>query len=402
MKNLLFVVWLSAFSMTALAQRGGAHGAGGGGGPHGGGGGGGYHSAPARPSGGGYRPAPSGGGYRPSPSYPAQQRPSAPSRPAQNRPPAQNRQPIQNHQPIQHQPAQNRGPVQAGHNNNNNRFPSGGAHSYSNVGHGSYRGSSTISHNGRTYVQRTYVNNRNVTVNRIYGAHYWGVGYGHPYYGYHSGWGVWNATLWGLYVSPWAWGSWYWPWLGAPWYTNYWSWYYRPYPTYVSVNQYVSDQVMSNMLADAYQRGLDEGRQVSPTPTNAPITDYDRTQITGQVDGVATAFKAEQSMDFKVALKDPKYIFPVNQTLSFSTGNGGSCTLTEGDLLTVFSQPSETQQSVSMIVHSAKFAKDGCAAGTKIDVSINDLQEMLNSFAERVDDSLQSLQKNNGPTQQRL
>jgi hypothetical protein len=414
MKNLLFVAWLSAFSMTALAQHGGGgHGGGGGGGSHGGGGGGG-HSAPSHSGGG-------GGGSRPAPSRPAQSHPApsrpAPSRPAPSRPSGGgvSHPPTQNHGGTQpghtggavHPPAQNHGGTQPGHpggvqqGHGGNRPPSAGPRSYSNVGHGAFHGSTNITHNGNTYVQRNYVNARGVSVNRIYAPHYWGAGFGHPYYGYRCGWGVWGPHFWGFYGAGWGWGAWTWWWLAAPWYTNYWYWYYHPYPTYVSVNQYVADQVNSQMLADAYQRGVDEGRTESSSPTNAPITDADRQQITAQVDDVANTFKADESLDLKKALDDPKYIFAMNQTLSFSTGNGGSCTLTEGDLITAFNKPTESDQSVRMLVHSAKFAKDGCAAGTQIDVSINDLQEMLNSFGERVDDSLQSLQKNNGPVQQK-
>jgi hypothetical protein len=60
-------------------------------------------------------------------------------------------------------------------------------------------------------------------------------------------------------------------------------------------------------------------------------------------------------------------------------------------LLKVAVAPTDANPVATMNVVSSKFGS--CAAGTRVEVSVNDLQEMLNSFAERVDNGLHEFQK---------
>lgn len=268
--------------------------------------------------------------------------------------------------------------------------------SYATVGRGAFRGQTTVTRGQHTYVQRTFVNRAGVRTNVRYGPRYWGA---RPVLAYHHDWGFypwfWPNVWYGW--SPWAWT---WPWFGAPWYAS-WSWYWQPYPAvYTGPDYWVTDWVVSDMLNDAYQRGLAEGAATSSQPTSAPITDAEKEQLRAQVDQLAQGYRSEETVDLRNILANhPDYIFPVNQTISvMPTGRAAACRLTEGDLLKVATPPTDQNPTATMTVISSKYGS--CPAGSQVLVSVNDLQDMLNTFAERVDQGMHALQRDRGQTQQ--
>ncbi len=270
--------------------------------------------------------------------------------------------------------------------------PGGGGHAgvpagYKNVGHGTLSGTKNVNHGGKVYTQRTFVNGHG-HVNVLYANHSWG---GHPYFCYHH-WVGFNPWFWGWYYGPWVPWGYPWGWYNDPWYHDYWFWYFHPYPRYTSPGQWVTDWILADMLKAAYDRGVEEGESQVNTATADPVSDGVKGQLQAQVDELSKSYQGEQTVDLKETLVNPNYIYAVNQTFTETVVNSAStCKLAEGDLLKVAVAPTDANPVATMSVVSSKFGS--CAAGTQIEVSVSDLQEMLNSFAERVDNGLHEFQK---------
>jgi len=258
---------------------------------------------------------------------------------------------------------------------------------YNNVGHGEFKGSKSVTHAGHVYTQRTYANHRG-NVRLLYEHRGWGHSH---YYCYHH-WVGFNPWFWGWYYGPWVVWEYPWGWFGDPWYHNYWYWYFHPYPRYASPGEWVTDAVLADMLRDAYDRGVAEGETQVSTATPDPISDPDKQQLLAQTNDLAKSYQGEMTIDLKDALANPNYLFAVNQTFNEMVVNSTQvCKLAEGDLLKVAVAPTEQTPVAVMAVTSSKFGS--CAAGTQVRVSVSDLQEMLNTFAERVDNKLHEFEK---------
>ncbi len=220
---------------------------------------------------------------------------------------------------------------------------------------------------------------------RHYHYHYWGYGY---YYCYIHAW-PYYPWFWGFYFAPLH-SPWYgypWWWADSPWY-GYWGWYYTPYVTYVGPSYWVTDYTIARMLEAEYERGWADGQAAAAgTPISEPVKE----QIRVQVDDVARAFQASEALLLEKALADPEYLFIVDTPLSVATDTGGTCALTGGDIIRRAPGPEPTLPVASMTVVTSK--SEGCAAGSAVSVSYSDLQEMLNTFGQTVDDGLNELQQ---------
>jgi hypothetical protein len=226
-----------------------------------------------------------------------------------------------------------------------------------------------------------------------YHHHHWGHGYYYCYVHYWS----YDPWFWGFYFAPFpAPWTYTWLWFGAPWYVS-WGWYYQPYPYYAAPSYWVTDYVISSMLEDEYERGYAagyaEGQQNAGTPISEPVKE----QLRVQVDETAQAFQTEQEILLENALQNPEYLFVVDTPISAATAGSGTCSLSGGDIIKPGGQLDPEVPVSSMAVVTSK--AESCAAGTVVSVSFTDLQEMMNTFGERVDDGLNEMQKQ-GQTEQ--
>lgn len=280
----------------------------------------------------------------------------------------------------------NRGNADLGRNNgriNNPRVSRGARSAATN-----YR--SRPVNSGRSYVQRSRVRHdfgRNrYNVVRNYNAYYWGrIGvYSYrPYYAY-------QTNFWGWYYSPFysPW-SYTWGWYSAPWY-GYWNWYWSPYTTYSTPSYYVTDYVLSSRLNDTYERGYQNGYVDGVEASrNQPITADMKAQINVQTQQVSKAFEEDKAVELNDALEDSKFLFVVDESISVKTTDGKKCKLLGADLLKVAEQVEEGAKAVRMEVVAGK---GSCEAGSIVTISAKDLQEMLNGFAEAVDEGMNELQ----------
>jgi hypothetical protein len=222
--------------------------------------------------------------------------------------------------------------------------------------------------------------------------------YGHHHYDCYVRHWTYNPWFWGFFFAPFA-APWHytWVWVGTPWYAS-WGWYYQPYPVYQAPSYWVTDYVISRSLEEEYDRGYAAGQQAAagqPTPVGAPISEPLKEELRQQVDQTAKAYQAEQAMALEQALQKPGYLFVVDTTLSVTNVDGTVCALSGGDIIKPAAAVDPTVPVAQMRVVTSK--GDECPAGSTVAVSLTDLQEMLNSFGQKVDDGMNELQKTKNP-----
>jgi len=252
---------------------------------------------------------------------------------------------------------------------------------------------------GRTYFQKpvvrdgypalqrtsTYFHNGHaVHSTRYYHGHYIGHVHYHCYVHYWH----YDPWFWGFYFAPFP-APWYyhWWWVSAPWYYH-WGWYYDPYDVYYGPSYWVTDYTIARMLEDEYERGYEAGAAAAE---GTAITEPVKEQLREQVDDTAQAFQESRAILLEEALADPDYLFIVDTPLSVTTEQGAACALSGGDIIKPAGPGVSDVPVASMVVVTAK--GDECGAGSVVNVSYTDLQEMLNTFAATVDDGLNELKR---------
>ena len=148
------------------------------------------------------------------------------------------------------------------------------------------------------------------------------------------------------------------------------------------------------MLEDEYARGYGDGYAAGQQAAEGtPISDPVKEQLRIQVDQTAQSFQTEQAIRLEDALADPNRLFIVDTPIRAAAAGSGTCALSGGDIIqpTAGATVDPDMPVASMTVVTAK--GESCVAGSVVHVSFTDLQEMLNTFGERVDDGLNELQK---------
>ena len=282
------------------------------------------------------------------------------------------------------------------------------------VGFGPHSGylQQTILRNNATWVQRTYVA-QNSTFVRMYSPYsYRGVGlmaytpgvyyapafYGWAYY-------PWNASV------AYAWG-----WSGDPWFAYYGS-YFAPLPAYASSTLWMTDYILGSTLAAAYQQQQDFSTPVNAgaagdeapaddgsqnevqAETSTPITPELRTEIAEEVrqelatENAVASNKAPADVEQLSSDLQPNHVFVVASLLNVASDQG-NCSLTGGDIITLVDQTGSDSQSAVLGVASSK--RGDCPAGAKVQVSLQDLQDMDNNLRAQMDSALVKLHSSQG------
>ena len=278
--------------------------------------------------------------------------------------------------------------------------------------------------NNRTVIQRTYYRGGSSYV-RTYNPYSWG---GRPYYAYTPA-IVFAPAFYGYCYTPWySPVSYNWGWNSSPWYGSY-GYYYHPYPHYTSPAYWLTDYLISDMLATQYQDSIATAQanaqaaqanaraaqanaqaaqsneaiaeanaqaaqadalaaqanaQADAQAPAAPITDDVKEQIATQVAEAIKANEQKTPIEIGSLMTDTKHVYAVSDDLDVTTGpDSTECSLTSGDLIRLATSPNDGDQAASMTVVSSK--KGSCSAGSAITVSMTDLQSFQNDFAERVE-----------------
>ena len=268
----------------------------------------------------------------------------------------------------------------------------------------------------RTYIQRTTIVNQRITTNTFVAYNYRGfalthfvtpVFYGPAFYG-------WAYYPW---VAPVHFGfGWFGAWYVAP------NPFFTAYPVYPSAAFWLTDYMLGETLATAYQLhqdalaskaaeeysadadAMDESDQSDMLQADAttPITQELKDQIAEEVkqqieydNFTASSPNHESSYDeLPAVLGQANRVFIVSSNLDVTTDDQQECGLQAGDLLRLVNPPANDAAIVELRVASSK--QMDCPAGVMVEVSLQDLQEMQNSFRSQVESGLASLTASQG------
>jgi hypothetical protein len=98
--------------------------------------------------------------------------------------------------------------------------------------------------------------------------------------------------------------------------------------------------------------------------------------------------------DVPAALDPKQRTFIVSSALSEHSTDGASCSLSAGDIVTRVTDTPDTNQKVTALVTGSQ--KNDCASGSMLSISLQELQDMHNDFAQKLDAGLQKLADNEG------
>ncbi len=288
------------------------------------------------------------------------------------------------------------------------------------VSTGAHRGfvEHSFNKNGRPYMRRTYVVNGRASAFVYRGYPYrGGVYYGYvPGYYYGPAYYGWAYDPWGAPV-PYAWG-----WAGDPWY-GYYGGYFAAEPVYPGASLWLTDYVISQNLQAAYQASADANGGVAAPPSSddqsgnaggaaaaaqnaSAITPEVKQQINEEVKAQIAAEKeaaappvggaqtATAGEEVPAALDPNHSVFIVSAPLQEQLEGGPTCSLSGGDILTRTSTTPDANQKVNVIVTSSQ--KGDCQAGSQVAVAVQDLQDMHNDFAMKIDGGLKQLADSQG------
>jgi hypothetical protein len=94
------------------------------------------------------------------------------------------------------------------------------------------------------------------------------------------------------------------------------------------------------------------------------------------------------SVEHCASAQRDNYIFQVSQLLDATDADtGGRCVVTSGDLIRFAKVPADADTATHMRVVTSEAGS--CGAGTIIEISLGDLQQMLNDISERLERNMQ-------------
>jgi hypothetical protein len=272
---------------------------------------------------------------------------------------------------------------------------------------------------GRGYVQHPYGFRGHEYGHRTYYEH--GRAYDRFYRGYYYH-GVY-AEMYApsFYYAPgfygWAYNPWAvpiaypigaWGWAGAPWYGVY-GGFFTPYPVYASASLWLTDYMISQSLAAAYQAQADAAAnaQAQALANPAPLTPQVKDLISAEVQRQIALENAEAATA-KTGEADPassgiqrmltdnvQHVFVVGKDLDLVDARGTECAVSEGDALQLSGQTGANADAATLAVLASKGGKE-CPRGDTVSVTMADLQDMQNHMRETIDQGMADLQAKQG------
>jgi len=255
---------------------------------------------------------------------------------------------------------------------------------------------------GREFAHRTYYANGRA-YDRFYRPYsYRGVSIDvyAPVSYYPAGFYGWVYNPWNQ-PAPYAWG-----WGGAPWY-GYYHGFFTPEPIYPSASLWLTDYMVSNSLAGAYQARIDSGQTWQPIIGQAAVSSDVKALISDEVqrqialensEAVATAKNEDpdpQSSGIARQLSDGvAHVYLVGQSLDLVDITGNECTVTSGDVLQLKTTAANATNA-NLMVMASKGGQE-CSKSTTVSVMLSDLQDMQNYMRETIDQGLGKLQNDQG------
>jgi hypothetical protein len=266
---------------------------------------------------------------------------------------------------------------------------------------------------GKDYARRSYYDHWH-TFARVYHPYFYG---GYPFYSYVP------PFYYGPAYYGWAYNGWpvpvpySWGWYGSPWFAPY-GYYFSPYAVYPAPAFWIVDYaIAASLQAAAEEAGSASVRRepgfmlASAHPDNQKndggsvvMTKELKDMIAKQVKILIADEKAAAAVQGNLPPDedteqvppslDPRFrLFISSSSASLDTDNG-TCPLTAGDIVRRTEDTPDADNTVGVEVVSSKH--DDCAVGTASRMTVDDLEEMHDSFRQKVDDGLKSLSENQG------
>ena len=167
------------------------------------------------------------------------------------------------------------------------------------------------------------------------------------------------------------------------------------------------------------ERPGNHGAQIAPPPQGAPlaapaaggyqnaavltpeiksvVADEVRMQLVAFQTGAANPRPPENTANdnqMPGALDPRQRAFIVSSVVTEQTTDGTQCSLSPGDILTRIMDTPDTNVKVTALVISSQ--RNDCASGSMLAISVWELQNMHNDFAQKIDAGLQKLADNEG------
>ena len=261
---------------------------------------------------------------------------------------------------------------------------------------------------GREYDRRSYYANGRV-YDRFYN-HYSYRGAALAVYApsryYSPGFYGWASNSWSRPVS-YQWGF-----SNAPWY-GYYGGYFTPYPVYDSPSSWLTDYLISQSLAGAYQARMgaqqDQDYVAAGGAPPAPLTPETKQMIADEVRAQVALEMQQGQANSQQEDPDPaassiastlsdgrEHVFVAGKELDVVVDpDGQECAITDGDVLQLKIPPPAEAKRATLTVVSSKGGVE-CKNNVSVAVSFEDLQDMQNHMREVVDRGMEELQVKGG------
>jgi hypothetical protein len=150
-------------------------------------------------------------------------------------------------------------------------------------------------------------------------------------------------------------------------------------------------QIQLDVLQDRLDTESASGVERLPVPIPEPVRRKFRSQVAADL----LAHQEEQPLSLAELIASPQgteYLFQVSEMLEATeVQSGEECLLTTGDLVRLDQLPEADESSAQVRVVTGKM--DSCRANSVINVSLWDLQEMLNVYRQRLEENMQKVHR---------
>jgi len=228
-------------------------------------------------------------------------------------------------------------------------------------------------------IKKTVINNNVVIVNNY---NYNVYNYGRSrYYSYATPYEFWWHSRAILY-DPWA-NAYGYPWAySVPW--------YHPVSRYHNSYEWLTDYFFMTLWEQEEAEVIHDLAEAEAARYREEINEEVRHQIQFQIAEAMESYSHKTPLTIEPVVPvstgkvaKPEYIFTVHQELNVIDDGGEKCLLSEGDLVRLKSDQQVSGESAVAVVVTAK--SDSCDAGSEVHISLTDLQEMQNEFAQRIE-----------------
>jgi hypothetical protein len=216
-------------------------------------------------------------------------------------------------------------------------------------------------------------------------------------------------AFYGWAYNPWAVPVAYsWGFAANPWYGFYGA-YFTPYPVYGSPALWLTDYLISQSLANAYQAQQEaDASAVAAAYAGPPLAPQVKQLVSAEVQQEVALENAEAQQNSQQQVPDPAssgiarllsdgkpHVFVAGKEVDVIDMSGRECAVTDGDVVQLNAPPGPADTTANVVVLASKGGAE-CPRSATVAIGLDDLQDMNNHMREMVDQGLQELQTKQG------